>query len=532
MRTQSTAVALLSCSFALVSTLAASPAPAAGADTNASNSKAPGRSAIYSLDIPAQDLNSALQELALASQHKLFFRTELVAGKTAPALKGEYTAEQAVQTLLSGTDLAFEITPSAVVVIKDKTAMGVTSSATKASWTDASSNRLRIAQTETAIEASNTDSSQNDRAESFAPNARLDEVVVSAQKRRENVQRVPITVAAFDEKSIEALQIDDARDLSHAVPGLTFISISGAFGAQLRGFAVGNPGGGPWQEPSVSTYVDGVYYVNSISSNLMLDNIAQIEVSKGPQGTLFGRNAVAGVIAITTEDPEYTPAAKINFGYGNFDTWSASLYGTAGITDNLAASISIATEQQGEGWGKNLYDGSPSYISEESYSARSKLKWTPGDNTTATLIADWSFGQNPGVFAITRGVYSFINTGPSHVGGYYDSYGPPGLRESWSSGVSLKVQHDLSWAEFVSITAYREDKANTNVPYAFSPPYLAATPAVGQIAGLKPGTGGSIYSSATTQEFQLLSPSSSNIKWIGGLFALFNEAGNKDRTDQ
>ncbi len=205
---------------------------------------------------------------------------------------------------------------------------------------------------------------------------------MSAQKRRENVQRVPITVAAFDEKSIELLQIDDARDLSQAVPGLTYVSISGTFGAQLRGFSVGNPGGGPWQEPSVSTYVDGVYYANSTASNLMLDNLAQIEVSKGPQGTLFGRNAVAGVISITTKEPEFTPAANLRIGYGNFDTWKASFYGTAGITEDLAGSIAFATEQQGEGWGTNLYDGSPSYISEESYAARSKLKWTPGDSTT------------------------------------------------------------------------------------------------------------------------------------------------------
>jgi iron complex outermembrane receptor protein len=518
---------VVGCSIAVVAALAAS--AAAAADNKAPAIQPLGRIVTYSLDIPAQDLNSALRQLALASHYKLFYRAELVAGKTAPALKGHFTTEQAIRTLLDGTGLVYEITPSSVVVIKRPGSEPVAYS-----MTDVSANTLHLAQATSSrvAEAEAEKQTEMASAEPPMPGRTLQEIVVSAQKRRENVQRVPITVAAFDEKSIELLQIDDARDLSQAVPGLTYISISGAFGAQLRGFAVGNPGGGPWQEPSVSTYVDGVYYVNSTASNLMLDNLAQIEVSKGPQGTLFGRNAVAGVISIATKDPEHTPAANVRIGYGNFDTWKASFYGTAGITENLAGSIALATEQQGEGWGTNLYDGSPSYISEESYSARSKLKWTPGDNTTVTFIADWAFGQNPGTFAFTRGVYPFITIGPSHVGGYYDSYGPPGLRESRSSGASLKIEHDFSWAQLVSITAYREDRANTNIPYAFSVPYLPDTPAVGQVAGLKPGTGGSIYSNATTQEFQLLSPSNSTIKWIGGVFVLFNEAGNEDRTDQ
>ena len=80
------------------------------------------RSVSYSLDIPAQDLNAALQQFAQASQHKLFYKSELVEGMTSQALKGEYTTEQALEMLLNGTHLTYDITPSAVVLIRDRLA--------------------------------------------------------------------------------------------------------------------------------------------------------------------------------------------------------------------------------------------------------------------------------------------------------------------------------------------------------------------------------------------------------------------------
>src|SRR5262245_5666863 len=116
MRTHPLAASSLAVSALLTAATLASPAAqAADSDskpTKFTQSARVARSPSYTLDIPAGDLNSALQELALASHHKLFYKAELVEGKTAPALKGEYTAEQAVEKLLSGTNLVWEITPS------------------------------------------------------------------------------------------------------------------------------------------------------------------------------------------------------------------------------------------------------------------------------------------------------------------------------------------------------------------------------------------------------------------------------------
>src|SRR3546814_18636482 len=86
---------------------------------------------------------------------------------------------------------------------------------------------------------------------------------------------------------------------------------------------------------SVATYVDGVYISSPQANFFSFNNIERIEVLKGPQGTLFGRNATGGVIQVVTRDPSQTPSADISVGYGNFNTFSQGFYGTTGITDGL-----------------------------------------------------------------------------------------------------------------------------------------------------------------------------------------------------
>src|SRR6202022_2132397 len=88
-----------------------------------------------------------------------------------------------------------------------------------------------------------------------------------------------------------------------------------------------------------------------------LSNIDRIEVLEGPQGTLFGRNATGGVVHIITKNPSFTPSADIGVGYGNFDTSSLSLYGTSGLSSNVAANLAVQASNQSGGWGHALENG-------------------------------------------------------------------------------------------------------------------------------------------------------------------------------
>jgi iron complex outermembrane receptor protein len=251
----------------------------------------------------------------------------------------------------------------------------------------------------------------------------IDTVVITSAKRSEESQKVALTVRALDENMLKEQQVNTVTDLAQVVPGFQIQKISGTSYPFLRG--LGLQASGPWQEVPVSSYVDGVYLVDSAAiNNSILNNLQRVEVIKGPQGTLFGRNALGGVVSYITKDPSHVPSLDMSFGYGNYDTRSASLYGTTGITDTLAANISFAGEDQRQGWGTNLYTGNPVHTAYK-YSLRSKVVWTPNDATKITLSGDWgrSISAETGS-GTSNGVFPFIVAGPKQVGGFYDVYNP------------------------------------------------------------------------------------------------------------
>jgi iron complex outermembrane receptor protein len=333
----------------------------------------------------------------------------------------------------------------------------------------------------------------------------VEEVVVTAERREQNVQRVPIAISVISAKSAEQIGVRTTQDLATAVPGVTYNqSLSGAT-FYIRG--VGQSDVNPGQELPVSIYVDGVYLATPTGGLFSLNNIERVEVLKGPQGTLFGRNATGGVIQVVTKDPEQTPSADISIGYANYDTLSGSLYGTTGIADNLAADIAIYAYNQGDGWGKNVFTNTPIYRSSE-FNARTKWLWTPDAATTVTLAANYA-----SVYADV-GAADAIYPGSTAVGGYTSSgfYNinseiarPHSDYKTW--GLSLTADRDLSWAELKSISSFQNLNEHTTYDNDSTPVYL--------VDALRN------YPAQTfTQELQLLSPSDSKIQWIAGFYYL------------
>lgn len=160
------------------------------------------RSTTYQLDIPAQSLSDALQALALASQHKLLYDTVLVKGKSSPALKGDFTAEEAVKRLLSGTNLSYEVTEDGLVLIRPPSAPA-RSSASRASdvgglqWASASSASPSQAEGAQRADADGRTEEASKGANAYASG--IQEIIVTATKRSENIQNVPMSI---DRKSV------------------------------------------------------------------------------------------------------------------------------------------------------------------------------------------------------------------------------------------------------------------------------------------------------------------------------------------
>src|SRR5581483_8245559 len=151
----------------------------------------------------------------------------------------------------------------------------------------------------------------------------LEEVVVTAQRRSEVAQRVPIAVAVMSATNVQAMGATDTNSLSGKIPSLT-VAPAGSQLFFLRG--IGTTGTSTNIEPSVSTYIDGVYIYGNFTSGVPLTGADHVEVLKGPQGTLFGRNTTGGVIQIVTRDPLAAPALELSGGYGDYDVHTATAY--------------------------------------------------------------------------------------------------------------------------------------------------------------------------------------------------------------
>ncbi len=230
--------------------------------------------------------------------------------------------------------------------------------------------------------------SSSDGSAAAASDAEIRDIIVTARRRDERLQDVPIAVSAVNGLQAERMGLTDTQSLVIATPNLDFGKVA-SYGALpfLRG--VGTSFGAAGVESPVAIYVDDVY-ISSPNGNLMsLNNIESVQVLKGPQGTLFGRNATGGVIQITTKQPSFAPEGRISVGYGNYDTYEGALYASTGLSDTVAVSIAASGRKQSDGFGKSLLTGEEVQKGWD-WNVRGKLLANLGERTSITLSADYS----------------------------------------------------------------------------------------------------------------------------------------------
>ena len=284
----------------------------------------------------------------------------------------------------------------------------------------------------------------------------VETIIVTANRRAENLQNVPVAVTAVTGAGLVNSGISNLQDLAAVVPGLT-VQNGGFETNHLRG--VGSSSLGPGIENSVALYVDGVYQASAGVSLIDFVDVAQVEVLKGPQGTLFGRNATGGLIQVTTKTPSHDFHLDTDVSYGNYQTGKADLYVTGGITQNLAADFALQASGQGEGYGFDHATGRDVYKNDSRVDARSKwvLDLTP--DTKITAIFDYSQARvsTPGITLIPGTKVPFF-VGPTYRYSNpwdTDTDSQP-LSYSKGGGVSLKLEQDLGFARFTDIVAYRQ----------------------------------------------------------------------------
>jgi len=211
----------------------------------------------------------------------------------------------------------------------------------------------------------------------------VQEVVVTAQKRTQALQDVPASISAIPEQALQDRQLQTVEDFATTVPGLTFSQINGTSLIAIRGVAPDSST--PAVDPSVAQHVDGVYQPRPTSMNLVLADLESVEVLRGPQGTLYGRNATAGVINYNLHKPTRTPEYGGSVLLGNYDAVRVKGYLSGPITSTLSSRIAFIEEHH-SGFGENLFTGQ-SVEDLDLTGVRAALRWEPSEAVTVDLAA-------------------------------------------------------------------------------------------------------------------------------------------------
>lgn len=292
----------------------------------------------------------------------------------------------------------------------------------------------------------------------FAADAKgtLDEVIVTAQRRAENLQNVPISVAAFSQEALASSGVTGTGGLPQLVPSVQMVTSGPSTNFYVRG--VGNSSSGTGEEGTNAFYVDGVFIADLKQTAMKFNNIERVEVLKGPQGTLFGRNSSGGLVNVITHEPGDKVEAKVNVGFANYQTYTTQAYLAGPVSDTVSADIALTSTDQKDGWGQDQITGKDVRLGWD-WGARSKWVWRPSDATKITIGGEYakSSGNFTTAFRLAPG--SVGTAGSRPPADTYDTNTPSEQfthMELW--GLNLTAEFDMDWATLTSITGARENK--------------------------------------------------------------------------
>ena len=223
----------------------------------------------------------------------------------------------------------------------------------------------------------------------------LEEITVTAQKREEGLQDVPISISALTGDKLAEAGIQRFEEASAYVPNFTVRKETIGDRISIRGLGSGNQAG---FEQSVGTFVDGVYRGRSVQSRFAFLDIGRIEVLRGPQGTLFGKNTIAGALNITSAKPTDELDGAIKIGHNpEFDETEINAHLSGGLSDTVRARVAVLKRDMNEGWGTNTFPGYDSDTPQvDELAGRLSLEWDISDSTAASLKYEHGEWDNTG----------------------------------------------------------------------------------------------------------------------------------------
>jgi iron complex outermembrane receptor protein len=452
------------------------------------------------LNIPQQTLADALTSLAQQADLQILFAPDLVAGLASAGLSGSFSGAEALERLLTGLQLEYVVNGSDTIVIRARSAPTM----------------QRISQ---ATEPAESNSGGADASQSGS--ASLEEVVVTAQKRVERLQDVPLAVTALSGDALARAGVNDTASLVNLTPSLTFTEGAHPANKNFRIRGIGTAVFGQGLEPSVSVVVDGIVLARAAQGFADLADIERVEVLRGPQGTLFGKNSVGGVINVVTKRPSSTFEADADATIAEEDEYRIRGSVSGPLSDTLGARLTGYYSDVG-GHIRNL-TLDEDVNGHEDLGVRGKLEWDPTDRLNLLFMADYRESDtlccssqyisavNPLLQQLLLPVVASFNNREE-----VDNR----VTSSETDQVTLSVEGNLEFdaVTLTSLTAYQDfsvaneqpiDRLNTPTPL-----YLPVTNGYFDI------NDGTIDVTQLTQEFRVTSPGSESFNYVAGLYFL------------
>ena len=442
-----------------------------------------------SFDIPAQPVASAIGELARQGDVDILVSDTVSQGRQSKAIDGAMTVEQALDRLLVGTGLQVRKTSARTFVVIEAPRH---SSGAPVSSTNASATQNEI-------------------------------ITVTAQRREEDVQDVSTAVTAISGRQIDERGTREFEDFARRVPGLTvssfseaepIIAIRGAFNTFSQAGA----------SKPVGVFIDDVYISRNSASTFQLFDLEAVEVLRGPQGTLFGRNVTGGAILLRTTEPDMDEVrAKAEVGYGNYDELVLRGLVTGPVTDTIAAKASISfTERDGYSTdrliGREIDDL-------QAITARGALLFEPRPGASLLLAADYDREESSGR-AISAIAPASADDGDIRT----TETGTPQRYERETYGLSATANIETGIGDIVSITAYRESDAEELL--AFSPVSFSLLPQISPVFPFQRIADNRDMPRTFSQEIRLASAPETRLGYIAGLYYFHEDISRDARTLQ
>lgn len=389
-------------------------------------------------DIPAQSVESALHEFSKQADVQVMVASADVAGQRTSGVKGRLIVANALAQLLQDTNLEYGTLGGDTVTIK----------------------RVAAAPAETAeappakVRQSRPPESGRESSANKPGRGPLEEVIVTAQKREERLQDVPISITAVSDVMLERMAISDVSGLYGRVPSLYFSSASSEVpragtrsSPTIRGITRRQ------FEPAAGVYIDDIYQPNMAFGEDFLD-LERVEVLRGPQGTLFGRNTLAGAIQMVTKKPTNSLSSSVALEAKEFDSFKgkASISGPL-IDGKLAARLSAQAETTG-GYIRNV-TRNDEQLDGNAAIARLALLATPSESLEINFAADYSDSDRGTMFGVTQGCHCYVTDTDLDSRLKTENYGG-GLTINWSLPL-FKVTSATGYRHIRQISDYDSD---------------------------------------------------------------------------